>query len=177
MAATMLGLATSMLGGVAHADIPGAGGVYTGCYNRSTGVLRVIDFEAGGRCRSGELTVRWNQTGPSGPTGPKGDTGPQGLQGIQGPKGDTGPSGTADIVTAGGPTISVPPGGFASSKAVCPADHPKAIASGFFAGGGGTFLHESFRDTTNTPFDSWVMTFGNAGTESSRPGAVVYCAT
>ncbi|MGW6144127.1 hypothetical protein ACWFRM_40005 [Streptomyces sp. NPDC055144] len=174
MAATMLGLATSMLGGVAHADIPGAGGVYTGCYNRSTGVLRVIDFEAGRRCRSGELTVRWNQTGPTGPNGPKGDTGLQGLQGIQGPKGDTGPSGTADIVTAGGTNISVPPGGFNSSKAVCPPDHPKAISGGFFASGK-TFLRESFRDTTNTTFDSWVMTFGNVGTESGTAGVLVYC--
>ncbi|WP_329580401.1 hypothetical protein [Streptomyces sp. NBC_01361] len=164
------------IGGVAHADIPGAGGVYTGCYNRSTGALRVIDFEAGQRCRSGELTVRWNQTGPTGPTGPKGDIGPQGPQGIQGPKGDTGatgPSGTADIVQGGGPTVSVSPGAFVTSRAVCPADHPKAIASGFFGGGSGTFVTESFRETT-TP-NSWVMSFGNAGPESTRPGPVVYC--
>ncbi|WP_225101820.1 hypothetical protein [Streptomyces sp. CoH27] len=67
-----LGLTTTLLGGVARADIPGVNGVYTGCYSRTNGVLRLIDFEAGQRCRPGETTVTWNQTGPQGPAGPQG---------------------------------------------------------------------------------------------------------
>ncbi|MEU6511132.1 hypothetical protein, partial [Streptomyces sp. NPDC046942] len=32
-----LGLTTTLLGGVARADIPGVNGVYTGCYSRTNG--------------------------------------------------------------------------------------------------------------------------------------------
>jgi collagen triple helix repeat protein len=75
-------------------------GVYHGCVNSSNGNMRVV--VAGDACKSPEVAIDWNQTGPQGIQGVKGDTGPQGIQGpkgdtgsqgIQGPKGDTGPQG------------------------------------------------------------------------------------
>jgi hypothetical protein len=168
--AAMLGLTTSMLGGVAHADIPGAGGVYTGCYTRSNGALRVIDFEAGQRCRSTELTVTWNRTGQPGPAGPQGPQGPQGLQG------ETGPAGTVDIIEVPGPFAFAPAGGEATSTAVCPADHPKAISGGFRLGFN-AFPIDSRQGTTNTPDDSWSVQFQNTGSVGRNAFAIAYCSS
>ncbi|MFJ7775626.1 hypothetical protein [Streptomyces yangpuensis] len=94
------------LSGAAHADIPGANGVYTGCYSRVTGSLRVIDFEAGQRCRTllGENTVTWSQTGPKGATGATGATGPTGAAGATGATGDTGSPGATGATGATGDT-------------------------------------------------------------------------
>lgn len=72
-----LGLAL-VLGGVAYASIPGAGGTISGCYSKLTGLLRVIDTDAGRRCLTGEQAVSWNQRGPAGPSGPPGPAGPAG---------------------------------------------------------------------------------------------------
>ncbi|MGW2275481.1 hypothetical protein [Streptomyces yangpuensis] len=94
------------LSGAAHADIPGANGVYTGCYSRVTGSLRVIDFEAGQRCRTllGENTVTWSQTGPKGATGATGATGPTGAAGATGATGATGDTGSPGATGATGAT-------------------------------------------------------------------------
>jgi hypothetical protein len=72
-------------------------GVYHGCVGEGSGILRVLG--AGGTCRSNEVAIDWNRTGPQGevgPQGPQGETGPQGPQGEigpQGPQGETGPQG------------------------------------------------------------------------------------
>lgn len=75
-------------------------GVYHGCVGSASGLLRVVT--PGDACRTNEVAIDWNQTGPQGPQGiqgPKGDkgdtgaTGAQGLQGLQGPKGDQGDTG------------------------------------------------------------------------------------
>ena len=88
--------------GVAYAAIPGSGGVISGCYEKKTGILRVIDAEAGKTCLSFETPISWNQKGPKGdqgahgiqgPQGEKGESGQQGLQGRQGEKGDPGAQG------------------------------------------------------------------------------------
>ena len=73
--------------GVAFGAIPGTDGVIHGCY-LNDGSLRVIDTEAGAKCRAGEIELFWNQTGPQGPEGEQGPQGPQGLQGPQGPAGE-----------------------------------------------------------------------------------------
>jgi hypothetical protein len=71
-------------GAVAWAAIPSSTtGVITGCYSTGTGSLRVIDAQAGARCKSGERQLEWNQTGP------------QGLPGIPGAQGVPGPAGPA----------------------------------------------------------------------------------
>ncbi|KOU78124.1 hypothetical protein ADK94_35330 [Streptomyces sp. XY593] len=99
------------LSGAAHADIPGANGVYTGCYSRITGNLRVIDFEAGQRCRTllGENTVTWNQTGPKGATGATGATGSTGATGNTGAPGATGATGATGNTGATGATGATGP--------------------------------------------------------------------
>jgi hypothetical protein len=118
-----------LLGTVALAAIPGAGGVISGCYDKDSGKLRVIDAQAGKKCDKGEWQITWNQTGPQGlpgtigpagaigpigPNGNKGDPGPagapglpgvigpQGLPGDPGPKGDTGSPGPQGAVGPAG---------------------------------------------------------------------------
>lgn len=79
--------------------------VFNACLTAKGGALYNVTTSAALPCKSGDLTVSWNQIGPA---GPKGDTGPQGVEGAvgpqgpqgavgpsgpQGPKGDTGPQG------------------------------------------------------------------------------------
>jgi hypothetical protein len=79
--------------GVSYAavnSIPSPSGVFTGCYNKTSGALRVIDPSKGQHCAAKEARVTWNQkgqTGPAGPRGPKGATGARGPIGPQGPAG------------------------------------------------------------------------------------------
>lgn len=81
-----VGLAVGLLagGGLAYSAIPGDDGVIHGCYENTTGALRVIDSDQGGVCRGGETALDWNQTGPAGPAGPPG---PQGAAGPGVPEG------------------------------------------------------------------------------------------
>lgn len=60
---------------IALATIPGANGVISGCYNKASGLLRVVDAEAGESCGAAEQAIQWNQTGPQGPPGPAGAPG------------------------------------------------------------------------------------------------------
>jgi hypothetical protein len=55
------------LGGVAFAAIPDSNGTIHGCYQRTNGVLRVV--ESAGDCRGRERALDWNQQGPPGPPG------------------------------------------------------------------------------------------------------------
>jgi hypothetical protein len=86
-------------GGIAWAAIPDSNGVIHGCYQASSGTLRVIGTNptvGGGKCAGNEIALNWNQTGPKGPTGAKGATGaegPTGPKGATGPDGPTGPTG------------------------------------------------------------------------------------
>jgi hypothetical protein len=112
--ARMLLIATAMLAGaagIALATIPGSDGVIDGCYEKRTGILRVIDAQAGKTCLSFETPIRWNQGGPAGPAGekgpmgakgPTGDKGPNGDQGLQGEKGPVGDRGVAGTQGAAG---------------------------------------------------------------------------
>jgi len=52
--------------GIAWATIP-SGGVYTGCYMKSGGALRIID--ASQQCKASETRITWNQQGQPGPAG------------------------------------------------------------------------------------------------------------
>ncbi len=58
------------------ASIPGPGGVINGCFQRSTGKLRVIDPSSTKpslrACHPDEVAIHWSQTGPPGPPGPPG---------------------------------------------------------------------------------------------------------
>jgi hypothetical protein len=72
MAVALLALVIA-IGGVAVASIPGPDGAIQGCYDNSTGALRVIDPGAGRSCAVDETALTWNQQGPQ---GPKGDPAP-----------------------------------------------------------------------------------------------------
>lgn len=87
--------------GVAWAAIPGSGGVINGCYEKRTGILRVIDVEAGKACLSFETPISWSQRGPQGDPGVAGAQGPEGPQGPQGPPGPPGPPGELGALGVG----------------------------------------------------------------------------
>jgi len=97
VSAGVVGAAILGLGALAYAAVPGATGVINACYNREGGV-RIID-PANDRCRSQEVAISWNQTGPQGApglpgaSGPPGTSGPPGPLGAVGSPGATGPSG------------------------------------------------------------------------------------
>jgi len=79
VAAISSAAAAALLAGVVYASIPGPGGVINGCYQQSTGKLRVIDSAA--TCLPSEVSINWNQTGTAGPPGPPGPAGPPGPPG------------------------------------------------------------------------------------------------
>ena len=104
------GAAVALVGGVAYASIPDAGGVIRGCYkpNVGPGNLRVIDPAKGQQCATTEHHLDWNQIGPSGPQGAQGPVRParrsgtvrcrkalRARSGPSGPKGDKGDPGTS----------------------------------------------------------------------------------
>jgi len=110
-------LATTVLlavaAGIAYAAIPDSNGVIRGCYQASSGALRVIGSNptvGGGKCSAGEKALNWNQRGPTGTkgatgaNGTKGATGANGVTGATGTAGPTGPTGTTGVQGATGPT-------------------------------------------------------------------------
>lgn len=92
--AAVLGVAaTAAIGSIAWAAIPNSAGVISGCYEKRTGILRVIDAAAGKTCLSFESPISWNQKGPmgdGGPPGPPGADGEDGAPGAAGSQGDPG---------------------------------------------------------------------------------------
>ena len=87
-------------------------GVVHGCYLTGQGQVRVIDHQAGVRCKGNEVHITWNEkgvkgdtgpAGPAGPQGPKGDTGATGPRGLRGFTGATGPKGDKGETGAAGP--------------------------------------------------------------------------
>jgi len=107
-------------GTVAYAAIPGPDGVIQGCYNKGgllqdKGALRVSED---GKCRSNELAVNWNRTGPTGPAGPVGPTGATGAAGATGETGApgaTGGPGAKGDTGATGPAGPAGPAGFSDA--------------------------------------------------------------
>jgi pentapeptide repeat protein len=69
-----------LLASAAYAAIPSPNGVVDGCYDKSSGDLRIIDPSTT-TCTHKELPISWNQIGPSGPAGPPGNPGPAGPPG------------------------------------------------------------------------------------------------
>jgi len=69
-------LAAAVLGGVAYAAIPDAGGVFTACQLNANGSVRLIDpsLSSGplSRCSPNETQVQWNQQGQPGANGKDG---------------------------------------------------------------------------------------------------------
>ena len=107
----------------AQASIPDATGVFTACYRKPDGRVRVIDTAITTRCSLNEVKFNWRARtttvgggtqgpiGPQGPTGPAGPIGPQGIPGPVGPMGDVGPAGPAGAIgPKGDPGIQGPIG-------------------------------------------------------------------
>ncbi len=101
------------MGGGAYAftSVARSSAVIHGCYQKKTGIVRVI--AAHKKCRTSEKAITWNQNGArgmpgvEGRQGPKGDaglTGPKGETGRMGPKGDTGPAGPKGDTGPAGPS-------------------------------------------------------------------------
>lgn len=65
-----LGAGMTVAGTAIAADLAPTKAVIHACYARSTGALRLIHPASGGRCRSTEGAISWNQIGPQGPPGP-----------------------------------------------------------------------------------------------------------
>jgi hypothetical protein len=63
------------LGGVALAASNGNSKVIKGCYDKTTGALRVLTPHAS-KCGAGQQEISWNQAGPPGKQGAKGKPGP-----------------------------------------------------------------------------------------------------
>jgi hypothetical protein len=66
-------LVVAVVGTVAWATIPDSYGVYTGCYMRPDGGLRIID--ASQKCKSNETRITWNKAGEQGQPGVPGKDG------------------------------------------------------------------------------------------------------
>ena len=106
-------VAVPLAGVAAGAAVPDSGtGVINGCYQRSSGQLRVVDPAPAGNgrggCSSAEIPISWNQVGPQGASGPAGaqgepgPPGPVGPAGAVGPAGPAGPAGPQGLPGAGG---------------------------------------------------------------------------
>jgi hypothetical protein len=117
----------ALVAGAAYATIPGSSGVVNGCYGKVTGILRVIDAEAGKSCLNVENPISWNQQGPKGdpgatgspgPKGDKGDTGATGAMGAQGEKGEKGDPGPRGVDGPQGPAGSPGPAGVSGYEIV-----------------------------------------------------------
>ena len=93
------------VGGVALASIPDRSGVIHACYQKSGGVLRVINTAKRGfaaHCGKCERALAFNQRGRQ---GLRGSQGPQGVPGSHGPKGDQGPAGPLTTTVPSGQTL------------------------------------------------------------------------
>ena len=84
-------------GAVAFSAGPGSGTKVIGCYEKSTGDLRVV--KRARQCRDDEKVLRWNKRGP------RGHIGLPGVDGVDGTPGAPGADGTdgATILTGDGP--------------------------------------------------------------------------
>ena len=94
LAAAIVG--TSTIGFASAAET----GLISACVNNSSGDIKIV---AGtGPCKTNEMLLTWNQTGPQGPTGATGATGPQGFKGDPGATGAAGMTGPAGLAGPAG---------------------------------------------------------------------------
>lgn len=95
------------LGGGAYAvtGVPDRGGVFHGCVNNKTGVLRVVKpasschkaVRHGGHRNPGESAIAWNQQGRPGLNGTSGTNGINGINGTNGSDGKNGANGATQV--------------------------------------------------------------------------------
>jgi hypothetical protein len=126
--------------GFAAAAIPDAGGAIHGCYQKRTGVLRVIG--AGRRCSKGEKPISWNQQGPRGRDGSNGTNGTNGSNGTPGTPGINGTNGATNV-TVNKASVAVPGTGVSTSAGIACGAGQLATGGGFNSGGTTAVVTES----------------------------------
>lgn len=89
-------VAAVAVGSIAWAAVPSGAGVITGCYNKTTGALRVVDAEAGASCTPAERTLEWSQTGPQGAAGTE-------VAGVRAIRSSQTPAGEVAVTASGTP--------------------------------------------------------------------------
>jgi hypothetical protein len=77
-------------GSYAIGSIPGKDGKITACYQKRTGVLRVVDADKKQKCPKGHRRLAWNQQGIQGTAGAPGQPGQPGQPGAPGAPGISG---------------------------------------------------------------------------------------
>jgi collagen triple helix repeat protein len=98
--------------GMVAAAIPNSNtGVINGCFEKHTGLLRVIDTQAGKSCTRSETPISWSQTGPPGVAGAPGSQGERGADGALGAEGPAGPQGEQGLQGERGTTGAAGPQG------------------------------------------------------------------
>ncbi|SRR5712691_8624803 len=166
----LLGILAFTLGSTSLALGLVVNGVITGCYNNTSGVLRVETTSV--PCFPiGETRVSWNQPGPQGPSGAAGSTGSTGAPGATGP---TGPAGIAGYeVVASAPVHIENENSFV--EAFCPPGK-EVIGGGFrYAGTVDITLNRPVRLIGPKWF--WVVQGENGLTEAGDFTAYAVCAT
>jgi hypothetical protein len=159
--------------GVAWSAIPDDDGMLHGCYKKSGGSLRVIDYPQQS-CAKDETMISWNRQGPAGPEGPAGPQGPagpdgaDGADGADGPQGPAGPAGPEGPAGPAGPQGPVGPPGDGDMADVF-ADLP--------SGGGLVTVWES--DGLLVQASCWAIPIGGSynsalWVSSTSTGAIVY---
>src|SRR6266516_775165 len=112
------------------ASIPGPGGLINGCFQKSTGKLRVIDPSSSRpslrACHPDEVAIHWNQVGPAGPPGPPGLSG-------------------YEMVEA---TFVVPAGGFVRDTVSCPSGKKVLGGGAQVVGEGSANFHTVIQELT-----------------------------
>lgn len=179
-------MALAGAGGIAFGAIPGSGGVINGCYMKQTGILRVVDAEAGKACLSFETPISWNQTGPKGdpgPAGPEGPAGPQGPVGLQGPAGPRGEPGNLALAGTTCPQGEFVTGFDSSGNLVCSTLEGDDGGGDGGGGGGGGDVGSPVLVVAPTPLNfgnvrvgtpaTLGLTVTNSGTVSAQIDAVV----
>ena len=147
--------------GVAYAAIPHSStGVISGCYGKTTGILRVIDAQAGKHCLSFETPISWNQKGLKGDNGDPGAPGLAGLAGASGPAGATGPGGADGEAGAAGPAGPQGPSG---------PEGPQGLQGDPGENGADGADGTPFDGTFTSPNGLYSLTVDNSGIELESP--------
>lgn len=155
-------------GGTASAAVTTDTTTITGCWHKSSGLLRVIDAGTE-QCKTNETLLEWNavgakgEAGPQGPAGPIGETGPAGPQGVAGPTGENGTNGSQGPAGPIGETGPAGPQGPAGPTGETGPAGPQGPA-GPAGTGGGLAGYELVTVTTTAVFHHTSEECNNHGT-------------
>jgi hypothetical protein len=187
-------LVLAMSGGAyALSGIPDHSGVFHGCVNATTGVLRMVKSARSCRHRRvirhggkrivipGELAIAWDQTGPR---GPQGAPGLQGSPGTNGTNGTNGINGATNVIVSTVAVSNVVTGNSAEKDVVCnPGERATGGGAAFNGIGPATDINASFpthgtnaASAGQTP-DGWDSSITNTTKSTLNATFYVVCAS